>query len=57
MDFVVNKLTELFKEHINSFDSLRVRTKQKDYFEKSLNGFFLKRSGKHKKNFRENTRA
>lgn len=39
MDFILNERSELFKEYIDSFDSLWIRKEQKDYFEKSLNGF------------------
>jgi SRSO17 transposase len=39
VDFILNERSELFKEYIDSFDSLWIRKEQKDYFEKSLNGF------------------
>lgn len=39
MNTIINERAELFTEYIDSFDGLWSRESQKEYFEKTLNGF------------------
>lgn len=39
MNTILNERAELFTEYIDSFDGLWSRESQKEYFEKTLNGF------------------